>query len=98
MLLTSRAGEMIWVSLAANDSNTSAEAIRLFNKYNKMASISYSVSESAIYITASGWSNNICAHILSNINGEYVPTINQVDALPADAVSIPITEMGPNSD
>lgn len=98
MLLTSRAGEMIWVSLAANDSATSAEAIRLFNRYSKMASISYSVSESAIYITAAGWSNNICAHILSNINGDYVPTISQASALPADAVAIPITEMGPNSD
>lgn len=98
MLLTSRAGEMIWVSLAANDSATSAEAIRIFNRYSKMASISYSVSESAIYITAAGWSNNICVHILSNINGDYVPTISQASALPADAVSIPITEMGPNSD
>lgn len=98
MLLTSRAGEMIWVSLAANDSATSAEAIRLFNRYSKMASISYSASESAIYITAAGWSNNICAHILSNINGDYVPTISQASALPADAVMIPITEMGPTAD
>ena len=89
---------MIWVSLAANDSATSAEAIRLFNRYSKMASISYSASESAIYITAAGWSNNICAHILSNINGDYVPTISQASALPADAVMIPITEMGPIGD
>ena len=98
MLLSSRAGEMIWVSLAANDSATSAEAIRLFNRYSKMASISYSTSESAIYITAAGWANNICAHILSNINGDYVPTISQASALPADATSIPITEMGPIGD
>jgi len=94
MLITSRAGEMVWVSLAANDSNTSAGAIRLINRYSKIAAIHYSVSESAIYVTAAGWANNICAHILSNVNGDYVPTIASASALPSDAVSINIIEFG----
>lgn len=97
MLITSRAGEMIWVSLSENDSNTSAGAIRLINRYSKIASLHYSVSESAIYVTAAGWANNICAHIISNVNGEYVPTITSASALPSDAVSINIVEFGINS-
>lgn len=98
MLVTSRAGEMIWVSLAANDSNTSAEAIRLINRYSKIASLHYSVSENAIYVTVAGWANNICAHILSNVNGDYVPSITQASGLPSDATVIKITELGPSSE
>ena len=94
MLVTSRAGEMIWVSLAANDSNTSAGAIRLINRYGKIAALHYSVSESAIYATAAAWSNNICAHIISNVNGDYVPKIAKASALPSDAVAINIVEFG----
>lgn len=94
MLISSRAGEMVWVSLAANDSNTSASAFRLINRYSKIAALHYSVAESAIYVTAAGWSNNICAHVLSNVNGDYVPTIAQATALPSDAVAINITEFG----
>lgn len=97
MLITSRAGEMVWVSLAANDSNTSAGAIRLINRYSKINALHYSVSESAIYVTAVGWANNICAHILSNVNGDYVPTIAAATGLPSDAVKINIVEFGINS-
>lgn len=94
MLVTSRAGEMIWVSLAANDSNTSAGAIRLINRYGKIAALHYSVSESAIYATAAAWANNICAHIISNVNGDYVPKVAKASALPSDAVAINIVEFG----
>ena len=98
MLISSRAGEMVWVSLAANDSNTSAGAFRLINRYSKIAAIHYSVSESAIYVTAAGWANNICAHIISNVNGDYVPTIAAATALPSDAVAINIVEFGITAD
>ena len=97
MLISSRAGETIWVSLAANDSNTSAAAFRLINRYSKIAAIYYSVSESAIYVTAAGWANNICAHILSNVNGDYVPTVETVSGLASDCVSINIVEFGVDS-
>lgn len=97
MLITSRAGEMVWVSLAANDSNTSAGAIRLINRYSKIVALHYSASESAIYVTAAAWANNICAHILSNVNGDYVPTVASASALPSDAVAINIVEFGINS-
>ena len=97
MLITSRAGEMVWLSLAANDSNTSAGAIRLINRYAKIVSLHYSVSESAIYVLAAGWANNICAHIISNVNGDYVPTITSADILPSDAVDVNIVEFGINS-
>lgn len=96
MLITSRAGEMVWVSLAADDSNTNASAIRLINKYDKIISLYYSVSESAIYVIAAAWANNICAHILSNVNGDYVPTIASASGLPSDAVEINIVEFGTN--
>lgn len=97
MLISSRAGETIWVSLAANDSNTSAGAFRLINRYSKIAAIYYSVSESAIYVTAAGWANNICAHILSNVNGDYVPTVETVSGLASDCVEINIVEFGIDS-
>ena len=94
MLISSRAGELIWVSIAANDSNTSAEAIRLMNRYSKIGALYYSASESAIYVLAAGWANNICAHILTNVNGDYVPTITNASGLPSDAAAIGITEFG----
>lgn len=97
MLISSRAGETIWVSLAANDSNTSAEAIRLVNRYSKIAAIYYMASENALYVTAAGWANNICAHILSNVNGDYVPSISSASEIPSGAVAIQITEFGANS-
>lgn len=98
MLITSRAGEMVWVSLAANDSNTSAGAIRLINRYSKIAAIYYSTSESAIYVLAAAWANNICAHIISNVNGDYVPTVSSASGLPEDAVGINIVEFGITAD
>ena len=97
MIITSRAGEMIWLSLAANDSNTSAGAIRLINRYSKIAALHYSASENAIYVTAAAWANNICAHIISNVNGDYVPAVSSASALPSDAVAINIVEFGINN-
>ena len=97
MLITSRAGELVWVSLAANDSATSAGAFRLVNRYSKINSIYYSVSESAIYVVAAAWANNICAHILTNVNGDYVPTVSAASGLPSDAVAINIVEFGIDS-
>ena len=94
MLVTSRAGEMIWVSLSSDDSNTNANAIRLIDRYGKIQALYYSVSESALYVTVSAWCNNVCAHILSNVNGDYVPTVASASALPSDAVQIPITPFG----
>lgn len=98
MLLTSRAGETIWFSLSANDSNTSAKAFRIMNTYSKINSVYYSVAESAVYAKMSAWCNNLSAHILSNIYGDYVPTVAQVTALPADVVEVPIIEFGPAYD
>lgn len=97
MLITSRAGELVWVSVAANDSATSARAIRLLNTYSKISNLYYSASESAIYVKAIAWCNNITAHIISNINGDYVPTVAQASALASDAVEINIVEFGINS-
>lgn len=97
MLITSRAGEIVWVTLSANDSNTSARAIRLMNMYSKITNIYYSVSESAIYVKAAAWANNICAHILSNVNGDYVPSVASVSAVASDCVEINIVEFGVNS-
>lgn len=95
MLVTSRAGETVWVSVSSDDSNTNAKAIRLLNTYSKINKLYYSVAESAIYVQANPWCNNINAHILSNINGDYVPTVVQASALASDAVEIEITELGP---
>lgn len=97
MLLTSRGGEMVWLALAADDSNTNAKAIRLLNTYSKIVKLYYVASESAIYAQMNAWCNNICAHILSNVNGDYVPTVAQASALPSGAVEIPITEFGATS-
>ena len=98
MLLSSRAGEMIWVSLAANDSSTSAGAFRLIDRYSKISAIHYSLSEHALYVTQAAWANNLCAHILSNVKGDYVPKINNATGLPSDAVQIPIIPFGINGD
>lgn len=97
MLITSRAGEMVWVTVAANDSNTDARAFRLMNRYSKISNIYYSASESAIYVKAAAWCNNICAHILTNVYGDYVPTVATVSGLASDAVEINIVEFGINS-
>ena len=97
MLISSRAGETVWVNVAADDSNTNAKAIRLLNTYSKIVAIYYSVSESAIYIKANAWCNNICAHLLTNIYGDYVPTVAEASALASDAVEIPIVEFGAGS-
>lgn len=97
MLLTSRGGEMIWLALAADDSNTNAKAIRLLNTYSKITNIYYVTSESAIYAKMNAWCNNICAHVISNVNGDYVPTVAQASALPSGAVEIKITEFGATS-
>lgn len=95
MLITSRAGETIWVSVSSDDSNTNAKAIRLLNTYTKLQAVYYSVSESAVYVRVSAWCNNVNAHILSNVNGDYVPTVTQASELPSDAVQIGLTEFGP---
>lgn len=97
MLITSRAGETVWVSVSSNDSNKNAKALRLMNTHGKIANIYYSIAESAIYVCVKPWANNVNAHILSNVNGDYVPAVSQATALPADVVDIPITEFGPAS-
>lgn len=94
MLITSRAGELVWVSVSSDDSNTNAKAIRLLNTYTKITNLYYSVSESAIYVKAYAWCNNISAQIISNINGDYVPTVTHVSNLASDAVEINIVEFG----
>lgn len=97
MLITSRAGETVWLSVSANDSNTTARAIRLMNTYSKIAAVYYSASESAVYVKANAWVNNICAHILSNVYGDYVPTVSVVSGLASDVVEVNIVEFGPTS-
>ena len=97
MLVSSRAGEMIWVTVAANDSSTDARAIRLMNRYSKITAIYYSASESAIYVKTAAWMNNVTAHLLSNIAGDYVPTVAVASALASDAVEINIVEFGINA-
>lgn len=94
MLVTSRAGEMVWLAVSSDDSNTNAKAIRLLNTYTKIVAIYYSASESAVYVKANAWCSNINAHILSNVNGDYVPTVAQASALPSDAVEVNIIEFG----
>ena len=97
MLITSRAGETVLFSLSANDSATTARAFRLMNTYSKIAGVYYSVSESAVYVKANAWCNNVTAHILSNIGGDYVPTVASVSGLASDAVEVNIIEFGPTS-
>ena len=97
MLISSRAGEMIWVAVSSDDSNTNAKAIRLLNTYGKILNIYYSTSESALYVKANAWCNNVCAHIISNLNGDYVANVTQASALASDAVEIKITEFGATS-
>jgi|GEM_PF-1164748 len=94
MLITSRAGETVLVNVSSDDSNTNAKAIRLLNTYSKIAALYYSASESAIYVKANAWCNNVCAHLLTNIIGDYVPAVAQASALASDAVEIPIVEFG----
>ena len=94
MIITSRGGELIWVAVSSDDSNTNAKAIRLLNAYSKINAIHYSTSESAVYVTVNAWCNNVNAHILSNVNGDYIPTVVQANALPGDAVKITIAEFG----
>jgi hypothetical protein len=80
--------------VSSDDSNTNAKAIRLLNTYSKINAIHYSTSESAVYVTVNAWCNNVNAHILSNVNGDYIPTVEQANALPSDAVKITIAEFG----
>ena len=94
MLITSRGGEMIWLAVSSDDSNTNAKAIRLLNTYSKIAGVYYSSSESAVYVKVNAWCNNINAHILSNVNGDYVPTVATASALASDAVEVKIAEFG----
>lgn len=94
MLLTSRAGELVWVAVSSDDAGTNAKAIRLLNTYGKINGIWYSASESAIYCQMKAWCNNLNAHVISNVNGDYVPAIATASALPDDAVSINIVEFG----
>lgn len=98
MLITSRAGELIWLSVSSDDSNTNARAIRFMNTYSKMIAVYYSASESAIYVRLNAWSNNINAHIVTNINGDYVPVIEEASGVPSDAVEVDIVEFGAGYD
>ena len=67
------------------------------NTYSKIAGVYYSVSENAVYVKANAWCNNVTAHILSNIGGDYVPTVASVSGLASDAVEVNIVEFGPTS-
>lgn len=94
MLLTSRAGELVWVAVSSDDGGTNAKAIRLLNTYGKIDGIWYSASESAVYCQMNAWCNNLNAHVVSNVYGDYTPAIATATALPDDAVSINIVEFG----
>lgn len=98
MLVTSRAGETVWVSVSSDDDRTNAKAIRLMNSYSKIASIYYNDADSALYLLMVGYSNNVNAHIISNIFGDYVAKIESVPGIPSTAVHIPITELGPGNE
>lgn len=95
LLLSARAGETVWVSVSADDSNTNAKAFRIMNTYSKIRKVYYSVSESAIYCELAAWANNLCATVIVNNAGDFAPLVNSATGLPSDAVNIPITEMGP---
>lgn len=98
MLVTSRGGETIWVSVSADDSNTRARAIRLMNSYSKMQALYYNAEDNSIYVKISAWANNVNAHIISNVYGDYVAKVEQVSSVPGTAVAIQITELGPGYD
>ena len=98
MLLTSRGGETIWVSVSADDSNTRAQAIRLMNAYSKIQAVYYNAENNSVYVKLSAWANNVNAHILSNVYGDYVAKVESVSSLPETVVAIPITEFGPGID
>ena len=66
------------------------------NCYSKMASIYYCAEDNSVYVLVAGWCNNVNAHILSNVYGDYVAKVEQVSALPSTAVNIPIVEFGPS--
>lgn len=95
LLLSARAGETVWVSVSADDSNTNAKAFRIMNTHSKIRKVYYSVSESAIYCELAAWANNLCATVIVNNAGDFAPLVNSATGLPSDAVNIPITEMGP---
>ena len=95
LLLSARAGETVWVSVSADDSNTNAKAFRIMNSYSKIRKVYYSVSESAIYCELAAWANNLCATVIVNNAGDFSPIVNSASGLPSDAVNIPIVSMGP---
>lgn len=95
LLLSARAGETVWVSVSADDSNTNAKAFRIMNTYSKIRKVYYSVSESAIYCELAAWANNLCATVIVNNAGDFSPLVNSATGLPSDAVDIPIVAMGP---
>ena len=95
LLLSARAGETVWVSVSADDSNTNAKAFRIMNTYSKIRKVYYSVSESAIYCELAAWANNLCATVIVNNAGDFSPIVNSASGLPSDAVNIPIVSMGP---
>lgn len=94
MLIGSRGGEQILFSLSSDDSNKNAKAIRLLNVYSKIIGVYYSLSESAVYVKANAWCNNVAAHVLSNVKGDFVPAVEQVSTLPSDLVEVNIVELG----
>lgn len=98
MFITVRAGETVWVSVSRDDSNINAKAIRLLDELTKLEEIHYSTSENAIFVKAGAYCHNISAHIISNIDEDYVPTIAEATGLPADAKQIQITEFGAGRD
>lgn len=94
ILLSSRAGEVVWLSISKTDSNVQAYALRPFNSHSKIAAVYYSLSESTVYCKLQAWSNDLCAHVLSNARGDFTPTVTQNATLPDDAVEINIVEFG----
>lgn len=97
MLIGSRAGETVWLAVSSDDSNTNAKAFRIMNTYGKIAAVYYNVSESSVYVKANAWCNNITAHIISNIGGDYVPSVTVVSSVPSGSVEVNIVEFGPTS-
>jgi hypothetical protein len=115
MLITSRTNEAIFVNIASNDGKLSIIARKLSGTvadFQKISSIYYNVLsktnstdtlESALYLMMGGYSNVLCAHILSTTHAMYQPMIEVVSALPATKTdgtglqSVPIINVGAGS-
>ena len=95
MLITSRAGETVWLSISSDDNGKNAKAIRFMNTYSKIDSVLYCVEDNSIYVVVNPWCNTLNVHMLSNVLDLYVPTVSTVSSVPETAVTVPITAMGP---